>query len=404
MSQAIAPPARPAADVAATPPPAGTLAGPRPLGYFERSLPPALILGTFFVVTLPMAALVRLTSTGVVVWVYLWLFGMTHFVLTLTVYMQSRNLRHFAATWRNRLLFFAVPVAIFVAFDLLHAFRIGATFPLFALWFWGAVRLLDFNHFNRQSFGVYQLFKARTGVRFPAGLKRTEDGFFAALTGLLFVTFLSGGLCPLLQPGGWLTVADLGRGLSDPVLPLDVLQAATVAGIVAGFALLLVSVAGLVRTWRAAGRPGGLAMALAYLGFQAAGAVMAVVSFPLYIAALAIHYVEYHVLMAPRCFRSRLDEASRLDRWYGRARANRALFYAAVVGVAALVTACAAAGMGVMGRYPEVFTEPVGYLALIAVFDGLFVFHYFVEMLIWRFSDPYFRQSMAGLYFAPKAG
>lgn len=404
MSQATTLPARPAADLCATPSPTGTLAGPRPVGYFEQRLPPALILGTFVVVTLPMAALVQWTGTGAMVWVYLWLFGMTHFVLTLTVYMQSRNLRHFASTWRNRLLFFAVPVAIFVAFDLLHAFRVGATFPIFALWFWGAVRLLDFNHFNRQSFGVYQLFKARTGVRFPAGLKRTEDAFFAALTGLLFVTFLSGGLCPLLQPGGWLTVADLGRGLGDPLLPLDVLQAAAVVGIAAGTGLLAASVTRLVRGWRAAGRPAGLAMALAYLAFQATSAALAVVSFPLYLAALAIHYVEYHVLMAPRCFRSRLDEASRLDRWYGRVRANRVLFYAAVVGIAALVTAFAAAGMGVMGRHPGVFGEPLGYLALIAVFDGLFVFHYFVEMLIWRFSDPYFRQSMAGLYFAPKAG
>ncbi|HET6573011.1 MAG TPA: hypothetical protein VFG68_05370 [Fimbriiglobus sp.] len=385
-----------------TPSPADTPAPPRPVGYFERTLPPALILGTFFAVTLPMAALVRWADTGVVVWVYLWLFGMTHFVLTLTVYMQSGNLRHFAATWRNRLYFFAVPVGLFIAFDLLHAFRVGATFPVFALWFWGAVRLLDFNHFNRQSFGVYQLFKARTGVRFPAGLKRTEDAFFAALTVLLFATFLGGGLCPLLQPGGWLTVADVGRGLADPVLPLDVLQAATVVGVAAAVGLLSASVTGLVRAWRAAGRPAGLAMALTYLAFQAASAVLAVVSFPLYIASLAIHYVEYHVLMAPRCFRSRLDEASRLDRFYGRVRANRVLFYAAVVVIAGLVTVLAAAGMGVMGRYPGVFAEPVGYLVLIALFDGLFVFHYFVEMLIWRFSDPYFRQSRAGLYFAPK--
>jgi hypothetical protein len=183
-----------------------------------------------------------------------------------------------------------------------------------------------------------------------------------------------------------------------------VLQAAAVVGIAAAVGLLAASVTGVVRAWRTAGRPGGLGMALAYLGFQATGAVLAVVSFPLYLAALAIHYVEYHVLMAPRCLWSRLDETSRLDRWYGRVRSNRVLFYAAVVGVAALVTACAMAGMGMMGRHTGVFGEPVGYLALIAVFDGLFVFHYFVEMLIWRFSDPYFRQSLAGLYFAPKAG
>ena len=36
------------------------------------------------------------------------------------------------------------------------------------------------------------------------------------------------------------------------------------------------------------------------------------------------------------------------------------------------------------------------------VFDGLFVFHYLVEMFIWRFSDPHVRRSLAGLYFAQK--
>ena len=31
------------------------------------------------------------------------------------------------------------------------------------------------------------------------------------------------------------------------------------------------------------------------------------------------------------------------------------------------------------------------YLVFAAIFDGLFVFHYFVETMIWRFGDPYFR-------------
>ena len=39
--------------------------------------------------------------------------------------------------------------------------------------------------------------------------------------------------------------------------------------------------------------------------------------------------------------------------------------------------------------------------AFAAIFDGLFVFHYFVETLIWRFGDPFFRKE-AALYFAVK--
>lgn len=54
-----------------------------------------------------------------------------------------------------------------------------------------------------------------------------------------------------------------------------------------------------------------------------------------------------------------------------------------------------------MGRAPEAAGQPFRYLALVAVFDGLFVFHYFVEMFVWRFGDPHFRRELSGLYFAP---
>jgi hypothetical protein len=391
-----------------TTPPVGNLTPPptpaaTPLGYFQRALPVNVILGSFFVLTLPFAALILFAPSGLLMWGYLWLFGMTHFVVTLAIYLQSENVRHFAATWRNRLLFFAVPVAIFVGFDLLHAFRVGTRFPLFALYFWGAIRLLDFNHFNRQTFGVYQMFKGRTGVRFPLWLKRMENWYFAGLTGLLFTTFLAGGLFPLLQPAGWLTIWDAGAGPDRAALPLDILQTASVIGLLATGGLLTAVLVGIVRTWSLAGRPAGLGHALLYLAFQTISSLLAVVSFPLYMAALAIHYIEYHVLMIPRCFHTQLDERSRLDRWYGKLRSHRGLFYVAVLAVAALVTACSIAGMGVMGRSSAAsLTKPFDYLVLIAVFDGLFVFHYFIEMLIWRFSDPYFRRTLAGLYFAPK--
>jgi len=41
-------------------------------------------------------------------------------------------------------------------------------------------------------------------------------------------------------------------------------------------------------------------------------------------------------------------------------------------------------------------------LLLFALFDGLFVFHYFLESFIWRFSEPYYRQTLGPLYFAPR--
>jgi S-(hydroxymethyl)glutathione dehydrogenase/alcohol dehydrogenase len=140
--------------------------------------------------------------------------------------------------------------------------------------------------------------------------------------------------------------------------------------------------------------------ALTYLAFQTIGALMAMVSAPLYFATLAIHYVEYHVLMFPRCFHTGLNEDRGLDRWFGTLRKHRAVFYGIVIAAAGVVMVI----MLMQSNPTSAFrANPMRYLAIVSIFDGLFVFHYFVEMLIWRFSDPYFRRTLSPLYFTPRA-
>jgi hypothetical protein len=378
----------------ATPPPGQTL---RPLGFFQKRWPAALIVAAFPALAVPMAAAVLLSANNLLLWAYIWLFGMTHFVVTLALYLRSENLRYFASTPGKRMVFFLVPVALFVGFDLYHALRIGAVFPAMGVFVLAAVRLADFNHLNRQSFGVLQLFKGRTGVKPDPRAKRIENLYFLSLAGLLFVTFLAGGLCPLLQPGGPLTIASLPGELFPAIVPLAAAQV-----VWAGLAIVALSlfVAVMTGLWSSARQRNGFGAAVAYVLVQSASALMAAAYFPLYLAALAVHYVEYHVLMAPRCLSVSLDPTSRVDRAYDAVRARPVIFYTIVIAVAALVTLSAAAGMGMMGRSPGAASEPFQYLALIAVFDGLFVFHYFVEMFVWRFSDPHFRRELSGLYFA----
>ena len=384
---------RPAASPAPVPAPPA-----RPPGYLQRRWPAAVILAAFPAVALPMAAAVLAGPLDWVVWGYTWVFAMTHFVVTLAVYLRSDNLRYFTRTARTRTVFFAVPVLLFVGFDLYHALRVRAELPLVGLGVLVVVRLADFNHFNRQSFGVLQLFKARTGARPPAELKRTENLYFAVLTGLLLVMFLAGGVCPLLQPGGPLTLAAVRDPVLPPVLPLAAAQVLS-AGLLAAAAGLFVAVLAGLR--RACGGAPGFAAAAGYLLVQSAAALLAAAYFPLYLAALAVHYVEYHVLMAPRCLRAEPDPRTRLDRAYAVVSGRPVLFYAVVLAVAGVATTGAYAGMGMMGLQPGAAERSFGYLALIAVFDGLFMFHYFVEMFIWRFSDPHFRKELAGVYFAP---
>jgi hypothetical protein len=370
-----------------------------PLGFFQKRWPVATILAGFPALAVPLAAVTLISTDNSLLWVYMWLFAMTHFVITLALYARSENLRYFASTRGNRLVFFLVPVLLFVGLDLYHALRIGVVLPILGVFVLTAVRLADFNHFNRQSFGVLQLFKARTGTKPTPSAKRIENLYFLSLAGLLFVSFLAGGTCPLMQPGGPLTVVPVADRFVPVRVPLPVTQIAWLAFAVVALGLFAAVMVGL---WKVAGDRHGFGAAVTYVVVQTLSMLMGAMYLPLYLAAAAVHYVEYHVLMAPRVFRAPLDPASRLDRASAAVRAKPIFFYALIIAIAGIVTLCTRAGMGMMGLSPGDAGQPFSYLALIAVFDGLFIFHYFVEMFIWRFSDPHFRRELSGLYFPAK--
>src|SRR5437588_269289 len=78
-----------------------------PVGYFQRTLPVALILGAFVVVTLPLTWLALAEPDSPLLYrlevFYLITFGLTHFVITPTIYLQSSNLQFFNSSRRNRL-------------------------------------------------------------------------------------------------------------------------------------------------------------------------------------------------------------------------------------------------------------------------------------------------------------
>jgi hypothetical protein len=246
------------------------------------------------------------------------------------------------------------------------------------------LRLADFNHLNRQTFGVFQLFKARSGLRSSASAKRIENGYFVCLTAMLFSTYLAGGMFPFLQRD------------RAPMVPLWFAKSLTMASLIVAAPLVSWMLMRLLKSWRDAGRPEGLSETIAYLGVQSVSVVFSIFSFPLYAATLAIHYVEYHVLMFPRCLKSELNPNSTLDGWYRAFRSNRLVFYLVVMVLSGVVTVFRGITMS------DSLPEPRKYLALVAIFDGLFVFHYFIEAFIWRFQDPFFRRTTAPLYFTPR--
>ena len=91
-------------------------------GGFLQGFATYLIFGSFVVFTAPLCYLVLRDENFFqqhqwLVFGYAWLLGSTHFVITLTVYLQSANLRYFNSSWKNRFCYFAVPILILLGFD-----------------------------------------------------------------------------------------------------------------------------------------------------------------------------------------------------------------------------------------------------------------------------------------------
>jgi hypothetical protein len=358
-------------------------------------VPVALILGAFAVFTVPLSALALWRPDSPqflrLELLYLICLGVTHFVITPTIYLQSSNLRYFNSTWHNRLIYFALPLGIFAAFDLYRTLEIAVLLPAFDVLFRLLIRGLDFQHFGRQSYGVLQLFKARAGAKFPAWQRRAEYWFAWTVAAVLLTTFLRG-----------------GRIDAPDAHPALVAASVALMAVLAG--LCLTVLAGMAVTARTAERPGRLLAPSTYFILQTGSALLAAYSTALYGFALAMHFVEYHVLMAPRCFHAPLDERRAPDRLFARLRRNRVIFYcllglgalgvSLLTGVGTSAMAAMVAQVAAMWRSLGGGDGPVSsYTLLLAVFDGIFVFHYGVEMFIWRFSEPHYRQTLGPLYF-----
>jgi len=349
------------------------------LAYLQRPVNVVLVLGTFVAITLPLAAFgwavgghdrgdIEALTRTLPVQVYLVVFGLSHFFITFTVYLHRDNRAYFASTRRRRTVFYAIPAVILIGTALYTGLGLAPRLVGLTTAFFLAIRAFDFFHLNRQSFGVLQLFKGRSGRRFAPWVRTVENAYFLAWAALLFVTFL--------QPG-------MRFAATPPSLILIALI------VLSGLAILV----GYARAW-SLGAPGrDLALALGYWAAQTASVALGVVWIGFYAFSLAMHYVEYHVLMWPRWSRTRLASDAIPDRLFAPLRARPMLFYAILFGLGALYLVLNEAGLE---------PRPLPVNLLVHVFDGLFLFHYFVEMYLWKFREPFFRDSLGPLYF-PRA-
>jgi hypothetical protein len=355
--------------------------------YLESPVRIATILGSFAVLCVPLAAAQLLISSlalrTLAVGIYAVLLGTTHFVVTLGVYLNSRNLRYFASSPRNVAIYFVAPLALFSAFFAIGFFGLhdptDATpaFLAYLFWFTVLVRGADYFHVVRQSYGVLQLFKGQTRAALPPWTRTADNFFFLSMAGLQLLTFLHG------LRGGSFTFTP-----SPPVFILLGLAALSLAGVLAGFATAA----------RRATAPRALWVPFTYFLFQSVSASLPVWRSELYAVSLAMHYVEYHVVMFPRLFGFSLDPDSRVDRVSAWIRRHKVAFYVLLVVVAAF-----AARDLVWPSVSGVVGPTRALWLMFNLLNGVFVTHYFIEAFIWKFSNPYYGQSLAPLYFPRRA-
>lgn len=360
------------------------------MSYLEQRAPIAIVLGAFFALFLPLAlAQVVPNFLGFLPYAFLAYvvgLGTTHFFVTLAVYLEAQNRAHFASSARNRLIYFAAPLAILSLFAWSAATDFRVRHAELAAGLFSAVRFFDFFHVGRQSVGMLQLFKRPHARALPGWLRRAENAFFVGMALLQWETFLLGGRFAAERWSARIPAAALG-------------------------ALALAIALQHARSWAARSRTGrreasgieapasGAAPAarawlpLLYFALQAVSSAAAVYQTRLYLVALAMHYVEYHVIMRPRCFETPLDPRHALDRAAAFVRGRPGAFYALLLVIAL--------GFELRNYAPEGLAPSTKFL--VHFFDGIFFVHYFLEAFLWKFSDPFYRRTLAPLYLEPRA-
>lgn len=330
------------------------------------------IISAFFVLTIPLCWTFLhfgpLNSKALLAAaIYSVIFELTHFSITWSLYFRSANLKYFVQSKKNILLYFVFPGLAFF-FYIISSFLSDVAGLSGSIWFVLIfVRFLDFFHVGRQSVGVLQMFKREAGTALAPVTRKLENLLFVGLA--LFQT---------------------SRAMLRNMYPPQLNYAATF--------LLFLIFAGILffyfKALKKSDKRSDIFRSGGYLLVQAAAASLAVYEVGFYSFALAIHNIEYHILIAPRIFKTPLDSSSRMDRAMGVFRKFPILFYLLLLGFSSFL---------LFATQPEVIMMITGSPSSIApaitnLFNGIFLAHYVVEAFIWKFKTPHWSNELKTLY------
>lgn len=344
----------------------------------------AIIFLSFVLLTLPLtyaqvSPAIPFAVGGPMMLAYVVLIGNTHFAITGALYLNSNNLRYFRSSTSRAFVYLLAPAAILVVMSTADFLELVTTYRWIFIPFTVGVAAADRFHVVRQSFGVFQMFKARAGASFPRSLRTVDNSYFLTLWALQLMTFTN----------------NLPHDVDGAV---DLRDPATRGAALLALALFGAIVRGLYAEWRKpeANRR-ATEIAFVYLLLQSASALLAVYRTRLYLASLAMHYVEYHVLIAPRLFATPLDLSSRVDRAAAMFRRHKVAFYVLLASLSAAMSAGALLGVGGIDVTRD--SSQTGWL-FVNLLNGIFLAHYFVDAFVWKFGNPFYRETLGPLYFA----
>src|SRR5262249_46185679 len=132
--------------------------------------------------------------------------------------------------------------------------------------------------------------------------------------------------------------------------------------ILAGYALMTIT---------AASRR-SLVVPFLYFLLQTASASLPIYWSPLYVASLAMHYVEYHVVMYPRVFQSAASPDRRIDRLSAWFRSHKLVFYVVLGSFAYLFMGNGFEHLSTVLPIRKQITW-----LLLNLFNGIFMAHFF---------------------------
>lgn len=349
-----------------------------------------VILGSFVFLTVPLLIIFFApwphgNPFNLFVNYYFVCFGATHFFVTFSIYCNSENLRYFASDTKNIYLYFALPLVIMAFIFCFYFFELqvrwAGVLPLLGPLVVLTVGAVDILHVQRQSYGVLQLLKGSTGLKFADISKSLEKLFFPLMAAAAWVSFVR-----MLKTGEaqhWGSLKD-SRFLDDVNAPwLTWMILAFAAGI------FLIALAKLFAASQSDGSFRQRYSPPCYFFLQSIAVLLAVIDFRLYAVGAAMHYVEYHFLVYQRSFKAEGSafEDARSPR--SRRIVVKTCFYVVLIAITAL-----------FAFYPKAVAQNwVLSPAFLSGFMAVQVFHFYIDTLLWRFRKPFYRQTLGPVYF-----